>query len=323
MPTRSFTIETKDRRFWDISWDGPDVEIVSGMWGTAGRVRESSFASVSARDAFVAAEIAKIVKKGYRETAEIAPAPDVAASNARKVAALRKAVLDRCRPTWVPTFQAGTAGASTVRGPMTMDPNEVWPACRCCGEAMSGLLELDLSTVPAMDLRHDSLIQMFWCEAWERRNSDDVCTVGEGGMLARRRGRAGEKRLVASQRGTPFVIVGWTRYEEAPTSAGELRERFENASDELLDDLLRSVGASLEGAVDAYDAFVRALGVQARNQHKLGGFPTFVQAYERPFAHQIFQMEQSAPFDVNFGDLGAGHLLLGTGGDVQFTWASH
>jgi predicted DNA-binding WGR domain protein len=323
MPTRTFILEGESKRFWDISWDGSAVEITSGKWGTQGRAREASFATAAARDAFIAAEIQKVEKKGYREIGEIAPAPDVAPPSAGKVATLRALVERRRRPAWLPRFEPGSDGSAVVRGPMTLDRDEAWPTCRQCGRDLTGLFELDLAGVPADHLRDDALVQLFWCEAWEESGSVDVCTASQGGWLARRHRRGGKKRHALTRRGAPFAIVDFTRYDELPPGVGDLRERFEAASQDVIDDLLRSVGATLEGAVDEYDALVRGLGLAARNEHKLGGFPTFVQEYERPFRHQIFQIEEKAPFDVNFGDLGAGHLLLGVEGAIEFTWASH
>lgn len=322
MPTRTFVLEGERKRFWDISWDGIDVEITSGTWGSQGRARSVLFPSESARDTFIAAEIKKIEKKGYRESSEIAPAPEVAPHNARKVAELRSLVEARRKPAWLPRFEPGSEGVGRIRGPMTLARDEPWPKCGACGGDLTGLFELDLAAVPAKQLRADALLQLFWCEAWEQ-DGNDVCTIDPSGWLARRHGRDGEKRTGPSGRGAPFALVDWVQHDELPPAADELREHFERASQEVIDDLLRSVGATLEGAIDEYDAFVRGLGLAARNEHKLGGFPTFVQEHSRPFQEQVFQIEAKAPFDVNFGDLGAGHLLLLADGTIDFWWACH
>lgn len=326
MATRTFVLEGEPRRFWDVSWEGPLVEITSGKWGTQGRAREASFATLGEREAFVAAEIAKITRKGYREVNEVAPAPEVA-PDARKVAALRARIEARQVPAWLPTFAPGSEGIGVVRGPMTFDRDEPWPTCGVCGEPLAALLELDLARVPAEHLRADALVQLFWCEAWEELGRADVCSVSPRAWLARRRRRSGEKRASRATRGTPCAIVGFTRHEEAPLAVGALRADFEAASQETLDALLASVGAPADLNVtdpdDLHEAVVRALGLYPRNEHKLGGVPTFVQEYERPFRSQIFQLEAKAPFDVNFGDVGAGHVLLGADGTVHFTWASH
>ena len=63
MPTRAFVLDRPKRRFWDISWAGPSVEITSGTWGADGRARNAMFSAERERDAFIAAEIAKIIKK--------------------------------------------------------------------------------------------------------------------------------------------------------------------------------------------------------------------------------------------------------------------
>ena len=82
----------------------------------------------------------------------------------------------------------------------------------------------------------------------------------------------------------------------------------------------------MDGAHDELDAIARALDVRAKNVHKLGGYPTFVQEYEREYVHQVFQIETGTPFDVNFGDAGAGHLLAcGSGASLGYTfnWSCH
>jgi hypothetical protein len=117
--------------------------------------------------------------------------------------------------------------------------------------------------------------------------------------------------------------VGFTPFDELPWDDPELSARFEATPPGVLDDLLRSVGETPRGSEDALTAFVRGLGNPARNVHKLGGYPTFVQECRVPFSHAIFQIENGAPFNVNFGDLGAGHLLLGEGGRVEFFWSCH
>jgi hypothetical protein len=67
----------------------------------------------------------------------------------------------------------------------------------------------------------------------------------------------------------------------------------------------------------------KGTGREARNANKLGGFPTFVQECDVPFAWPLFQLEAQEPFNANFGDIGAGHLLVSASGDLRFFWASH
>jgi predicted DNA-binding WGR domain protein len=321
MPTRTFVLEGTEKRFWDISWEGPVVEITQGKWGTNGRAREATFETEAARDAFVDAQIAKVLKKGYGEVAEVAPAAEV--SYAKEVATLRAFVESRRQTAWLPRFEPGTEGIGVVRGPMTMAPGEPWPRCPSCGEGMSGLLELDLARVPAEHLRDDSLVQLFWCEAWEANDAAPVVCSASGGWLARRTLRGSNRRSGLNPRGaTPFAIVGFTPFDELPPSDPEISARFEELSPGLVDELLRSVGVTPQESEDLVDALLRGLG-PARNEHKLGGFPTFVQDCRLPFKRQIFQIEMSSPFKVNFGDLGAGHLLLGEGGSIDFFWSCH
>jgi predicted DNA-binding WGR domain protein len=327
MATRTFVLgEGGERRFWDITWEGAFVEISTGKWGTNGRASERSFETPEARDAFIQASILRATKKGYREVGDIAPAPDPAVStpaHEREVARIRRLVEANALPAWLPRFATGTEGLGVVRGPMTLARDEAWPRCGVCSEPLSALLELDLSRAPG-PLREECLVQLFGCEAWEARGSDRVCITDDAAWLARRHGLEGERRPPpASQRGTPSAITEWVPCIELPARPGALGAELDEAAPELIDELLRSVGATLDGAVDAYDAFVRGLGHQARNVHKLGGYPTFVQDDDAPGSRQLFQLEESEPFDVNFGDQGAGHLLLTPTKKLRFTWSSH
>jgi len=332
MPTRSFVLgEGAERRFWDITWEGPAVEITSGKWGTNGRARDASFPSAAARDAFIDAEVKKVLKKGYRESGLVAPAADApTAAIARTVESLRRRLVAPMRPAWLPVFEQrdGDEAYGRVRGGMTLDADEEWPRCRSCREPLTGLFELDRSALPAPALRHDSVVQLFWCEAWEQRPigaDGNVCTV-DGGWVARLHRRGSHRRTFSTGgrgQGT-FAIVDWTRVEELPSRPEpSLREALDEGDDEVVQALVRSVGGTLDGDDDAYRACVRALGKEARTAHKLGGWPVFVQEYDKPFGSSLFQLEANAPFHVNFGDLGAGHLLLRGDGTLDFFWSCH
>jgi predicted DNA-binding WGR domain protein len=342
MPTRSFVLEGTERRFWDITWEGPAVEITSGKWGTNGRAREASFESVAARDAFIAAEIKKILEKGYRESGVVAPAADApTAAIERTVAALARRIAAPVRPAWLPVFEQrdGDEAFGRVRGGMTLDADEEWPRCPVCREPLTGLFELDRSALPAPELRHDSVAQLFWCEAWEGRPAQagdgggNVCTA-DGGWVARLHRRGPHRRAYSTGGRGPggrgqgtFAIVDWTRIEELPSRPEpSLRQALDDAEPEILEALVRSIaanGGALDGDEDAYATCVRALGKEARTEHKLGGWPVFVQEYDQPFASSLFQLEAKPPFDVNFGDLGAGHLLLRRDGTLDFFWSCH
>ena len=102
-------------------------------------------------------------------------------------------------------------------------------------------------------------------------------------------------------------------------------EPFEKWFDDALEEELLALGArATDDAYDGYKAALKKLELAPRNIHKLGGIPTFVQdAPDRRFAHQLFQIEESEPFDANFGDVGAGHLLVTSTGDLFFSWDSH
>lgn len=321
MPTRSFVIEEAGKkRFWDVSWEGGEVEISSGAWGTNGRARNRSFASVGERDAFIADEVKKVLKKGFVESGVVAPiADDPDSSVNRQAAAWRKRFEARVALAWAPVFGDGPEVHGRVRGAMTLLEHEAWPGCPSCGRPLSAVLELDRSRLPDKALRAKELVQLFTCEAWTNEEATSAACIFDG-WLARRHSPAGVLREGPRGRGTPTSIIGWTQFEELPPELEEpLREQLEHEACEVIEALLD--GAEDDGLT--YRSWAKASGKAARNVHKLGGFPTFVQECSVTFTRQLFQLECGQPFDVNLGDVGAGHLLLRPSGDVHFFWASH
>lgn len=322
MPTRAFVLEGPPKKFWDVSWDGGDVEITSGAWGTDGRAKSSSFDSPKERDAFIAAEIAKVVKKGYRETKDIAPASDAAsAGSVLEANRLAARILGTTRRAWFPIFTTGDDGPHRVRGGMMLDPGEPWPVCPVCGEALTGLLELDRSALPDGAPKGDDLAQLFWCEAWERRPGAQPCPADDG-WLARLRPRTGERRTGPGYE--PVSITGWKGFDElAPRADEGLRQALDDADPEVIDALLRTRGAA-RNADDPYRAVAQASGKAARSIHKLGGWAVTVQESEDVDAGlALFQIEMQPPFNANFGDVGAAHLYLGPRGRLGFYWSCH
>ncbi|MDP1915789.1 MAG: DUF1963 domain-containing protein [Myxococcales bacterium] len=322
MPTRSFVIEEEGKkRFWDVSWDGGEVELSSGAWGTAGRARCRSFSSVAERDAFIAAEVRKVVTKGYVESDTVAPVADEPnATVGRKVAAWRKRFDATLAPAWLPTFGDGPEVHGRVRGAMTLLGHETWPACPSCRRPLNAVLELDRSRLPDPSLRSKGLVQLFTCEAWTSDEATSGACIFDG-WLARTHAPEGVLREGPAGRGQKTFITGWTRIVELPPDLEPtLVERLENEAPEVIEALLQ--GADDDGR-SPYRVWAEASGNAARNVHKLGGFPTFVQECTLSFTRQLFQLECARPFDVNLGDLGAGHLLIRPSGEVVFFWASH
>lgn len=322
MPTRSFVIEEAGKkRFWDVSWEGGEVEISSGAWGTSGRARNRSFTSVGERDAFIEAEVRKVLKKGFVEGSAVAPVADDPHSNVdRKAAAWRKKFEALVAPAWAPIFGEGSDVHGRVRGPMTLLPHEPWPVCPSCKRPLTAVLELDRSRLPDKALRAKDLVQLFTCEAWTNEEPTSASCIFEG-WLARRHAPAGALREGPAGRGQRTSIIGWTQFDELPAELeAALHEQLEHEACEVIEALLQ--GAEDDG-VSIWRSWAKASGKAARNVHKLGGFPTFVQECSVPFTRQLLQLECNQPFDVNLGDIGAGHLLIRPSGEVTFFWASH
>jgi predicted DNA-binding WGR domain protein len=324
MPTRSFVIEEAGKkRFWDVTWDGGEVEITSGAWGTNGRARTQSFASAASRDAFIEAEVRKVVKKGFTETNTVAPvtdAPDT--GTGRKVAAWRSRFEALAAPAWLPQFGDGPTLHGRVRGPMTLSPGESWPACPSCKRPLSAVLELDRSRLPDPGLRAQGLVQLFTCEAWTNEEATSAACIFDG-WLARSHDPSGVLQKGPSLHGKPTLITGWTQFLELPPELDRvLDDELEAEEPEVLEALLQTVGAEDTGR-SLYRTWAEGSGQAARNVHKLGGFATFVQECPVTYTRQLFQLECNGPLDLNLGDVGAGHLLLTPSGAVKFYWASH
>lgn len=329
MKTRSFVRDGDPKRFWDISWDGPDVEVTSGKWGSNGRCTEKSFETPSERDRYIEARVRAVLKKGYRESGGVAPAADARTpaveARAKK---LEHWLAARRRDAWEPVLDASDAptSAGRFRGAMTLEPGEAWPLCPSCGRAMAGLFELDRSALPDEALRADDCVQLFVCESWgndEARSGDCILSSWLARLHRRGTRRCASPEGAANGLHAPSYIVGWTkRAELAPDSV--VMDRLEAASDQELEALVRLAGGEpCSDPFDAYSAFGRARGEQSLHRHKLGGWPTFVQEHVRSWTRQLFQLEANAPLHANFGDVGAGHLLLTGTGTLDFFWASH
>ena len=323
--TRSFVLQSDaEKRFWDITWDGPMVEISSGKWGTTGRSRDRKFALERERDAFIADEIRKTLKKGYLESNTLAPiaaAPNPQLSRAQAFIAQLESMR---RSAARPVFSSTVGAFGTVRGPMMLDAEEPWPLCSQCGKPLSALLELDLEKVPIMSLQSGAVAQVFWCEASEQPSAKIICT---GGYLARFHRRT--SRIVEGPPPTRRVtihIADWIMFAELPpydALRDAMTARLENVDFvNALATLVPGIDTDAAG-IDVYNALTISMGAPETNEHKLGGWPTFVQAGPNPASVQIFQLEHGAPFTINFGDGGAGHLFFDTKGQLEFYWSCH
>lgn len=193
----------------------------------------------------------------------------------------RHAGLEALRQTaWMPRFgRRGDDAFGVIRGGMTLLPGEDWPRC-ACGAPLTGLLELDLSRVPAAPLRSEALLQVFLCEA----NGGECAVLRQG--LARLHGLSGEARQPpgpGTSRADAAFITGWSSHEELPWSPF-----FAPCA---------ALSAELEADGLDYRTHVRELGLEARRGSKLGGYARSGSAHvERRQSELLFQMEQEPPF---------------------------
>ncbi|MBL8952707.1 MAG: DUF1963 domain-containing protein [Myxococcaceae bacterium] len=153
--TRSFV---RDGQFFEMSWDGPEVETVSGAVGKAGRARSQHFASIEERDAWIQQKVAKVLREGWVEGKPgDVPTPDPEVPQPE--------VLTRYQqPTWLPVFESGDPRTgSKLGGTPWLDAT--WPECPRCTKPMRFLLQLARDEVPTgfRELFREALLQLFFC----------------------------------------------------------------------------------------------------------------------------------------------------------------
>jgi hypothetical protein len=184
------------------------------------------------------------------------------------------------------------------------------------------VLELDRSRLPDPGLRAQGLVQLFTCEAWTSDEATSAACIFDG-WLARTHEPSGVSREGPAPHHQRTGLCGWTQFLELPPALDRaLDDELEAEAPEVIEALLRGVSAEDTGR-SVYRTWAEGSGQAARNVHKLGGFPTFVQECPLKYTRQLFQLECNGPFDLNLGDIGAGHLLLTPSGEVRFYWASH
>ncbi len=64
-------VHTAKNRFWEVHWEGSEVETTSGTLGTNGRATERSFGSASEADEWIEEQLAKKRKEGFVELTEV------------------------------------------------------------------------------------------------------------------------------------------------------------------------------------------------------------------------------------------------------------
>ena len=68
-------VHTDKSRFWEVHWEGADVETTSGALGTNGRATVKSFGAVHEADEWVTVQLAKKRREGFTELNALATRP--------------------------------------------------------------------------------------------------------------------------------------------------------------------------------------------------------------------------------------------------------
>jgi predicted DNA-binding WGR domain protein len=165
--TRSFVCE-KDgvRYFLELSWTGPEVEIVSGKLGTRGRSRRRVFDTVAKRDAFIAERVRKAEEEGYVAGASgDVPTPDVPGPLDREQRLRR----EYGRVAYVPSVvdcEDDARDGSKFGGAPWIAPGDLWPLCERCGDPLPLYFQLRRDEVPAESrwAFRDEGLQVFACD---------------------------------------------------------------------------------------------------------------------------------------------------------------
>ncbi len=293
--TRSFV---KDELFFEISWSDAFVEIVRGRVGKSGRATEKAFASVAERDAFVADQIARATKGGYVECdpAQLST-PEIIDEFQRTVEALAKKL---ARTAWIPKLLAGDDKhplVSKLGGSPYRPENDDGLECGRCGKDMTLYLQLLRADVPPAWRRvfASDLVQLFMC--------DSECQANYGWAAfapstCARHVADDTAHAARAHHAEPYPeqwIVGWDERVDYPATEDIRLEVPDADSLEVGEEFRERGDVTLAG-------------------EKLGGWPCFIQAAERPTCkcgttmEPFFQIDSNRALPTGFGDTGVGWL---------------
>jgi hypothetical protein len=225
--TRTFVEGGGRERVLEITWHGGEVEVVLGPRGKPGRVTEKVFASVEARDAYIAARIAKAEKEVFVERVgdaieELANEAPIVDPETLRLAALRERHLGT---TYRPTLEPGddAVDASKYGGTPWLSPGDEWPLCRSCSLPMTFVLQLRREEVPESlrSVFEGDLIQIFACTLVGKPGEPEWICRPDGSASATapsvflRHARMGSIRLSVADALDTTDLAAWrrTQYE--------------------------------------------------------------------------------------------------------------
>lgn len=176
------------------------------------------------------------------------------------------------RVAFLPQTSPGVTGRSLLGTRVAHRPlGTPWPACRDCGRAMTLIIQLDLSALPAPMPASPGLAQLFLCTA----GGCEVTNETSKGVLAEVLTSEALESVAAPASMEvevlePGTIVGWRRFEEDPESQDLERLGLVSGEDEELPRPLRA--------------------------DKLGGWPCWEQGMDWPSAEHelLFQFAEES-----------------------------
>jgi uncharacterized protein YwqG len=226
------------------------------------------------------------------------------------------------RPAWKPVVAEGDGSttASKFCGIPWIGPEDPWPECGICGQALTPFLQLDLGNLPA-ELGQPfgtGLLQLFYCTRGDCQGSggwepfaDDLSRV----RIVHPRLPATTASLAQFPHLPAKQIVGWTCSSDlpAPCEHDELGMKY---TYDFGAGTLRLECPELEFDVTypMNDCPAEEIAISMPGD-KLGGWPAWVQGVEYPKCPQcgrrmthLFQLDSEDNIPFMFGDVGCGHI---------------
>jgi uncharacterized protein YwqG len=311
---RSFILNDQ---FWDISWTRLYVEVGSGKVGKSDRVKEHYFESKAAMDAFIASQIAKVLKKGFIQCDPASiKAPDVNEADpfAKRVDTLSKKLR---RTTFVPVISDSDDDGTTKskfggRPWLTCSPD--WPLCGRCEKPMNFVLQFKRDDMPAewQPIFLKAMIQFFWCDS-ECQAEDGFEPFAKSTLI----------RHVALPLTSNLEAREVECYPEKILQSWEPRADYPSYEDII------AAKEEDEDAIEISEAFEARGDIPVRGE-KLGGWSDWIQTPQYPRCtcsakmQPFFQIDSNCTLPIQFGDLGVGWMMVcDKCKTMTFLWQCH